>query len=75
MMKYLSICAILAISGCATTDARIGLPNCEQPIAITAQIWNDLDLMRKTMSHNQLVDEQCIERLRARIVLHDNNRR
>lgn len=70
---YLSIFAIL-VSSCSTTDARIGLPNCEQPIAVTAQIWQDIGLLRETMSHNQLVDETCIERLRGRIELHDANR-
>lgn len=72
---YLSIFAIL-VSSCATTQhIPIGFPACEVPIPVTAEIWNDLDKLRETMSHNQLVDEKCIELLRKRIELHDASTR
>lgn len=74
VLKIAAFVAILSTLGCATTDARIGLPTCERPIPITAQIWNDLTLMRETMNHNQLVDAECIAKLRARIELHDASR-
>jgi len=38
---------------------------------VTEEIWNDLALLQETMSNNQLVDQQCIEKLRSRIALHD----
>lgn len=67
---------ILGISGCCTAPVQeppIGLPICERPIAVDAQIWNDLQLLRETMSNNQLVDQQCIEKLRDRIERHDGS--
>jgi len=86
MVKYLSIFVILALSGCATPDARIGQPFCDQPIPVNAEIWGpsrigeaeDIPVLRatvinlrETMSSNQLTYEHCIDRLRERIRLHD----
>ena len=81
MTKFLSICVSLAISGCASTPTphiTIGLPHCERPIAITVEIWGDptqdvgdLRPLRSALSHNSLVDAECIASLRARIRLHD----
>lgn len=73
MTKYLIICAAL-VSGCCTTDARIGEPYCEERILVTEVIWNDLGEMRNTMEHNQRVDSDCIELLQNRIRLHDQAR-
>jgi len=76
MVKFLSICGSLALSACASSPhIPIGLPSCDTPIPVTAEIWNDLDLLRETMSHNQLIDEECVEKLRARIRLHDASTR
>lgn len=74
MMKYLSICAILAISGCASTpQVPIGLPVCERPIAVDAEIWNSIDNLRATLSYNSAVDAKCIEKLRKRIKDYDSS--
>lgn len=72
-MKSLLIFVTLAISACASTPVEppIGLPVCQRPIAVDGQIWNDLQLLRETMSHNTLVDSECIEKLRDRIKRHD----
>ena len=70
---FLTIFATL-VTSCATPHIPIGLPTCKTPIPVTSQIWNDIDLLRETMSHNQLVDRECIEKLRERIQLHDGNR-
>lgn len=70
---YLSIFAILATSCASTPHIPIGLPTCDRPDPVDAQIWNDLQLLRETMSHNQLVDQECIELLRERIRLHDES--
>ena len=68
--------AAMLVTSCATTQhIPIGLPTCEAPIPVTEEIWNDLDKLRETMSHNQLVDEKCIELLRKRIELHDASAR
>ena len=71
---FLSIFVILGISGCSTPGhIKIGLPNCDKPVPVSETIWNDLDLLRETMSLNQLVDAECVELLRSRIRLHDNS--
>ena len=70
-MRNLLLLLTLFMAGCATTDARIGQPVCDQPIPVDVEIWNDLGKMRETMSHNQLAYEECIEKLRTRIRLHD----
>ena len=68
------IVTTLIIAGCASNNhIPIGMPVCFPLIPITDQIWNDLDLLREVVSHNQLVDHECIEKLRARIRLHDEN--
>ena len=67
----LSIFAVLATSCTSTPHTPIGLPECRALIPVTEQIWSDLDLLRETMSHNQLADHECIEKLRGRIRLHD----
>ena len=66
--------SILGMYGCCSApivEPPIGMPICERPIAVDSQIWNDLGLLRETMSNNQLVDAQCIEKLRDRIERHD----
>ena len=75
MIKFLKICAILGISGCCTVPQprTIGLPFCERPTVISAEIWNDLNLMRNTMERNQRVDAECISLLRNRITTFDRN--
>ena len=70
---YIYSLLLVSLSGCATPDANIGQPVCDQPIPVTSEIWNDLELMREVMSDNNLVYEECISRLRARIDLHDAN--
>jgi len=70
---FLSIFVILGISGCSTPHIKIGLPNCDKPVPVSETIWNDLDLLRETMSYNQLVDAECVELLRSRIRLHDED--
>ena len=73
---YPIILASLVISSCATTQhIPIGTPTCDAPIPVTQEIWNDLDKLRETMSHNQLADEECVEKLRKRIELHDASTR
>jgi len=69
----LAMLTTLLFTGCATQHARIGLPICDVPIRVSAEIWTDLEKLQETMSHNQLVDMECIELLRGRINLHDNN--
>jgi hypothetical protein len=71
---YLVIFAILGINGCATSPhIPIGLPNCARPLAVDDEIWNDMLLLREVFSYNSLVDQECIEKLRNRISLHDEN--
>ena len=72
--KLTSICILtlaMLVTGCASQHGRIGLPRCEVPIRVSAEIWTDLEKLQETMSHNQLVDMECIELLRGRIELHD----
>ena len=75
MIKFLSICAsLVVVSGCCSApiiEPPIGLPICDGLIPVTDQIWNDLQLMRETMSNNQLVDGECIDKLTDRITRHD----
>ena len=77
---FLSISALLVSScaflvSCATTDhIKIGEPDCDRPMPVNEEVWNDIILLREAMSHNQLVDEKCIELLRNRIRLHDADR-
>ena len=75
MTKFLITFASLAVvSGCCSApiiEPPIGLPICDGLIPVDEQIWNDLQLMRETMSNNQLVDGECIEKLRDRIERHD----
>jgi hypothetical protein len=75
MMRSLSICAILAVSGCASTPVEppIGFPVCEPPIRVNEQIWNDLGLLREVITFNSLKDGECILKLKARIKAHDEN--
>ena len=69
----ISFLLLVFLSACASSPhIPIGLPSCDTPIPVTIEIWNDLDRLRETMSHNQLVDEECVEKLRARIRLHDD---
>ena len=64
---FLTTCLIL--TSCSTPQPReIPLPVCNQPIPVDAEIWNDLDLMRDTMSHNDLVYQECIERYKQMII-------
>lgn len=58
-------------TACSTPHANIGQPVCKQPIPVTAEIWQDLELMRETLSDNSLIYQECISRLRSRIDLHD----
>jgi hypothetical protein len=75
MMKYQIILLTLAITSCSSYEhARIGQPSCDNLIPVTQQIWDDLNLLREAMSHNQLAYEECVEKLRSRIRLHDENR-
>lgn len=65
---------ILGIYGCCSApiiEPPIGLPICDGLIPVTDQIWNDLQLMRETMSNNQLIDGECIDKLTDRITRHD----
>ncbi len=72
MMRYLIIFLTLAITSCASFEhASIGQPSCDRLIPVTQQIWNNLDLLREAMSYNQLAHEECVEKLRSRIRLHD----
>ena len=74
-MKFQIICASLIVSGCASVpvEPEIGQPFCDGPIAVDDQIWNDLGLLREVISFNSLIDGECIEKLRARIKLHDES--
>ncbi len=74
MKLFLITFAILSVS-CASTPVEppIGQPFCDDPIAVDAQIWNDLGLLREVISFNSLIDGECIEKLRARIKLHDES--
>ena len=68
MKNILLISTALLVSACSTPQPRqIPLPQCNQPIPVDAQIWNDLELMRDTLSHNSLVYQECIERYKQRI--------
>ena len=59
----------LIFSGCCTQQpAEIPLPNCDQPVPVDGQVWNDLDLMRETMSMNALLYQECLQRNKQRIV-------
>lgn len=76
MMKYLSICATLAaVSGCCSTApyTTIPEPTCDVPFPVTQEVWNDLRKLREVMSHNALVDQDCIERYRERIRIHNES--
>ena len=80
-MRYRSIYAshILGMlvpilgTGCATTDAKIGHPTCQDPEPVTQEIWNDLKQLRKSMSDRDLIRLECIEMYKARIELHDES--
>lgn len=66
--------AFLTVACCATpVDTSIGVPDCVMPQNITEQVWNDLELMRDTLSSDSLLYEECIDRLEGRIRLHDEN--
>lgn len=67
--------SLLFLSACCTArvDHQIGLPDCDELIPVTPEIWIDIDKLRRTMSHNQLADLECKEKYRKRIELHDDN--
>ena len=72
----LALCATASLyAGCSTQpiEPPIGQPGCNDPILITSEIWNDLGMIREVITFNQLMDEKCIEKLRARIRIHDEN--
>lgn len=75
-MKAISLTILLIlVSSCASTPhTKIGIPQCDALIPVTMEVWNDLDLLREAISHNQLADEECITKLRSRIELHDASR-
>ena len=74
MTRYLSIYAILILSGCCSTPpSKIGQPSCDQPIPMTGQIWNDLALLRDVDSKNAIIYQECIDKLRSRIERFDNS--
>ena len=69
---YLATFASLALSGCCTTPhIQIGEPSCDRPLSVDEEIWSDMLLLREVFSYNSLVDQECIEKLRNRIRLHD----
>lgn len=67
--EYPIILLTLIFSGCCTQQpVEIPLPNCDQPVPVDGQVWNDLDLMRETMSANALIYQECLQRYKQRIV-------
>jgi hypothetical protein len=75
MTKFPIICGILIVSACSSTpiEPPIGQPVCDSPIPITETIWRDINMLQDAISYNSLVDGECIEKLRRRIELHDEN--
>jgi hypothetical protein len=81
-MRYRNICVSLILgmfvpilgTGCATTDANIGHPQCREPEPVTREIWNDIKQLRQSMSDRDLIRLECIEMYKERIRLHDDNR-
>ena len=66
--------SILGMYGCCSApivEPPIGQPICVQPEPMTAQVWNDLALLRQIDSDNSLAYQTCIEKLRDRIERHD----
>lgn len=69
---FLIICLIL--TSCSSPQPReIPIPSCDQPIPITEEIWNDLDLVREVMSDNALIYQECIQKYRSRIELFNDS--
>lgn len=58
---------LLLLTGCCSVQPVIPPPNCDQPIPVTQEIWDDILLLRENYSENALIYQQCIQRYKARI--------